>query len=187
MVSSFKGNGNILVVVATTAFSMGVNFPDTRYIINWGPARTLLDPHQEAGRAGKQSHVYILYHGQQASHREQEVKDFVKSEGCLRKATYKTLDDSVRAVEPLLNCCSHCTKLCKCDIDGSKCGADLPPSEQAMPSEDTSNRRIRTVSEDKDDLKKALTEGFEDVNSSQGVLLNNVSASNFLSNLSMTL
>ena len=30
---------------------MGVNFPDIRYIITWGAARSLLDFRQEAGRA----------------------------------------------------------------------------------------------------------------------------------------
>ena len=53
------------VVIATSALSMGVNFPDIHYIINWGPARTLLDQVQEAGRAacnGDQAHVIIIYH-----------------------------------------------------------------------------------------------------------------------------
>ena len=51
--SSLKArNGSIKrVVVATTALCMGVNFPDIRYIITWGAARSLLDFHQEAGRA----------------------------------------------------------------------------------------------------------------------------------------
>lgn len=47
---------------------MGVNFLDIWYIVNWGPARSLLDQHQEAGRAGRDglpSHVLIIYHGQQ--------------------------------------------------------------------------------------------------------------------------
>ena len=37
------------IIIASTALSMGVNFPDIEYIINWGPPRTLLDYHQEAG------------------------------------------------------------------------------------------------------------------------------------------
>ena len=43
---------------------MGVNFPDIRYIFTWGAARSLLDFHQEAGRAGRdgvQSRVVVLY------------------------------------------------------------------------------------------------------------------------------
>ena len=47
---------------------IGVNFLYIWYIVNWGPARSLLDQHQEAGRAGRDglpSHVLIIYHGQQ--------------------------------------------------------------------------------------------------------------------------
>ena len=32
---------------------MGINFPDVRYIINWGPPTTIIDQHQQAGRAGR--------------------------------------------------------------------------------------------------------------------------------------
>lgn len=76
-------NGSIKrVVVATTALRMAVNFPDIRYIITWGAARSLLDFHQEAGRAkrdGVQSHVVVLYHGQQVEPCEKEVKQFLKT------------------------------------------------------------------------------------------------------------
>ena len=48
-----KSNGKVRVVMTSTALSMGVNFPDIRYVINWGPARNMLDQHQEAGRAGR--------------------------------------------------------------------------------------------------------------------------------------
>ena len=46
---------------------MGVDFPDIGYVVNWGQARTLLDQHQQTGRAGrdgKHSHVVTVYHGQ---------------------------------------------------------------------------------------------------------------------------
>lgn len=75
------------MVVATTALCMGVNFPDIRYIISWGAARSLLDFHQEAGRAGRDgvlSHVVIIYHGQQVGPCEKEVKHFIRTTGCLR-------------------------------------------------------------------------------------------------------
>lgn len=68
LVSQLKSNGKIRLVVTTTALSMGVNFPDICYVVNWGPARNLLDHHQEAGRAGrdgKQSDIVVIYHGQQ--------------------------------------------------------------------------------------------------------------------------
>ena len=71
IVQSFRGGGKVRVVVASSASSMGVN------IVNWGPARSLLDQHREAGRAGRDgipSHVLIIYHGQQLSHCEEHGK-----------------------------------------------------------------------------------------------------------------
>ena len=48
LLNSFKNNGLKLIANATAALSMGVNFPDVRYVIMYGPARSLLDFHQEA-------------------------------------------------------------------------------------------------------------------------------------------
>lgn len=55
---------------------MEVNVPDIPYIIIWGAACSILELHQEAGRAGRDgllSHVIVLYHGQQIGPSEQEV------------------------------------------------------------------------------------------------------------------
>ena len=87
---SFKeDNGNIRVVLASSALSMGVNFPDVKYVIHMGPARTVVDHIQEAGRAGRNgdlAHNIIVYHGNKIAQCEKEVKEFVQSKECLRKA-----------------------------------------------------------------------------------------------------
>lgn len=101
VLAQFKTSCVKLILIATTALCMGVNFPDVRYIVNWGPARSILDQHQEArraGRDGKKSHVIVIYHGQQAGHCEQEVKEFVLAKGCYRVATYKTLDATISVI-----------------------------------------------------------------------------------------
>ena len=73
---------------------MGVNFPDVRYIVNFGPARSFLDFHQQAGRAGRdgnRSDVVVYYYGQQLSHCDEDVRMFLKSTECYRVASYSIL------------------------------------------------------------------------------------------------
>ena len=84
---------------------MGVNFPDVRYVINWGPPRTLIDYHQEtgtAGRDGKQAHSIIIYHGNQAAHCEDDVKQFIYAEGCYRVANLKPFFPKVMQIDLLM-------------------------------------------------------------------------------------
>ena len=65
-----KEGGTTRIVLATTALSMGVNFPNVRRVIMYGPPRTILDFHQEAGCAGRDglpAEVLLYYHGQQST------------------------------------------------------------------------------------------------------------------------
>lgn len=150
---------NKRIIVASTALSMGVNFGDVRYIINWGPARTLLDQLQEAGRAGRDGEKSLVYHGQQLSQCEEGIKDFVKSEGCYRVAVYKTFDSSIKPVKPGYDCCSHCAQDCSCE---NHCAQKLPfEKQEALPeASPTMSRPVRDV--DKQELEAALTEILEE-------------------------
>ena len=132
ILNSLRENGKKRIIVATTALSMGINFPDIRYIINWGPARTLLDFHQQAGRAGRdgeQSHVIIIYHGQQVSNCEDDVKEFLKTDSCYRVASYKPFDSNIKPLTIRHNCCSNCAKTCNCNAP--ECDLILPFEEQS--------------------------------------------------------
>ncbi|XP_015760050.1 PREDICTED: Bloom syndrome protein homolog [Acropora digitifera] len=158
-------NGSIKrVVVATTALHMGVNFPDIRYIITWGVARSLLDFHQEAGHAGRdglQSHVVVLYHGQQVGPCEKE-----------------SLDKNINSLSPLHNCCSFCATVCKCN--GHSCNAEALPfeGETSLP-EEAVNRTTREVTpRDRRDLDSALKEVVTSIKM-QGLSTDNTSSHGF--------
>ncbi|CAB4014650.1 ATP-dependent DNA helicase -like [Paramuricea clavata] len=108
--------GNKRVVVASSALGMGVNFPDIKYVINWGHARNLLDQLQEgrrAGRNGSSAHIVIIYHGQQVTHCDKDVKEFVNTTGCYRLAAYVPFDPSIQPGAVKHDCCNYCCQSCQ--------------------------------------------------------------------------
>lgn len=164
VLNAMKGEEKMRIVVASTALSMGVNFPNIRFIINWGPPRTLLEFHQQAGRAGRDnvpSHVITIYHGHQLSHCEQAIKNFVQSDGvsCLRVAAYNKLDPDIQPLQPGHQCCKFCTYYCSCQGD-VKCEKTFDYERGSSGNQGKrKNQFSRIVSErDKDDLKAALNE-----------------------------
>ena len=135
VMDSFKSDsGHIRVVIATSALIMGVNFPDVKYVVHYGPARSLVDKIQEAGRAGRNGEKVddiTIYYGQQLA--------------------------ACECVKPMNECCSMCEQDCKCS--GDRCSRVPQPFDH----EDSGNSTTCTLQsernvypEDKEALRSAL-------------------------------
>lgn len=185
LLKEFKNEGNIRVIIASSALSMGVNFPNVRFVINWGPARNLLDQLQESGRAGrdgKLSHSIVVYHGNQLSHCSVDIKQFVKYDGCLRVAAYKPFDSSIEPMTPKHECCSYCRKSCVC-VNNEKCNASFSfDTNESIPNLQSS--LIRPVNHhDKQLLTEALNELVERMNNSHISVFDQAASHGFSSEL----
>ena len=63
---------------------MGVDLPHVRYVIHFGPGRTLVDHLQQAGRAGRDSesaYDIITYLGKHLVECEGHIRNVVKRKG----------------------------------------------------------------------------------------------------------
>lgn len=114
------------IMVATTAFGMGVDVPDIRLVVHFELPLSVIDYYQQIGRAGrdgKKSHCVLLYAHED---RDQNVNILCKEDygESLQKLLLDRLDEMARIVtgkacimqqvltalgEKKPNTCRHCT------------------------------------------------------------------------------
>ena len=114
VIESFSApNGNLRVVIATTAFGMGIDIADICQIINWGLPSTLEEYVQETGRCGRDGRPSVAraYTGNRARGAEKQILDYELNEVvCRRKLLFKIFfmfSESDVTVEGL-DCCDIC-------------------------------------------------------------------------------
>lgn len=113
-------SSNLQMVIATTAFGMGVDFPDIDQIIHWGPPSNLEQYAQEVGRAGRggQKSCAILMYDKVNRHSELTMKRYCENkEECRRKKLF----ENFVMYEPCIykvkcECCDICAMTCHCSL-----------------------------------------------------------------------
>ncbi|XP_065884449.1 uncharacterized protein [Dysidea avara] len=115
-----KEKTNLRLIIATTAFSLGVDCRDITRIINWGASNSLEELVQESGRAGRDSSEAksILYYGKGAmTHISKPVKIYGENQShCRRTLLFKDFlfSDVDKHDIVACRCCDLCARLCVC-------------------------------------------------------------------------
>lgn len=123
MESMINPSGNCRVLFSTTACGMGVDIPNVRTVIHFGPSSDIDDYFQECGRAGRDGAdskaVLFMYPGCLVGHVSKAMKKYCASKECRRCELLSNFvgDIDVTTVNGLKhNCCDICTLQCECEI-----------------------------------------------------------------------
>ena len=116
VIKSFSMVGSTLrVVIATTAFGMGIDCPDIRQVIHWGLPTNKEEYVQETGRCGRdgQPAEAVLYRGKGGRHTDSPMKAYASNETiCRRKLLFQDFllfkYNEAHVCGP--KCCDICSK-----------------------------------------------------------------------------
>ena len=111
-------NSVLQVLIATSAFSMGVDCANIHQVIHWGAPSDLEQYLQEIGRAGrddKSSHA-LLVCGKRNCHVKQQMKNYCENkESCRRLNLFQSFILYKHCIaENKCKCCDVCRTLCNC-------------------------------------------------------------------------
>ena len=123
IIQSFSSIGSHLrIVIATIAFSMGLDIPDVRQILHWGPSDDFESYIQETGRAGRDGYLSsaLLYHtGRDNRFISSTMKEYCTNTSvCRRKmlfADFEGCNDITTCCK--CYCCDICRKDCQCILN----------------------------------------------------------------------
>ena len=119
IVKSFCSASSCLrIVISTIAFSMGLDVPDIRQVVHWGPSDDLESYIQETGRAGRDGDLCCatLYHaGKDYRYINDKMREYCKNDSsCRRQLLFSDFEECDVDTCCKCRCCDICMPKCKC-------------------------------------------------------------------------
>lgn len=117
-----RPGGTLRIVIATIAFGMGLDCPDIREVMHWGPSSDLESYVQETGRAGRDgylSHATLFYGSGDRRYASPEMMLYVENTlTCRRQILFSDFDDSSSYQTPCKKClcCDIWRVSCRCEL-----------------------------------------------------------------------
>ena len=111
-------NGNIYLVIATSALGMGVNIPNIRRVVIFGVPESMESYLQAFGRGGRDGSDVLsvmFYHAYHLCHCDTTMRAFVKNKvNCGRGEILQFFNEKIEKPSILHKCCDVCSKQCNC-------------------------------------------------------------------------
>ncbi|XP_063436992.1 ATP-dependent DNA helicase Q1-like [Mytilus trossulus] len=119
IIENMRKNSITRVVIATTAFGMGVDIPDVRFVIHWGASRSIQGFMQESGRAGRDgitSTSVCYYHPVDTAKNsaDEQMINYCKTSACRRNILVQHFSPDIPQSNTSHPCCDNCIKECSC-------------------------------------------------------------------------
>ena len=114
-----KRDTSLRLVIASSAFGLGVDCPDISRVIHWGAPNTLEDLVQESGRAGRDGRPSqaILYYKIVGKKVSKPVKEYGENQLVCRRTLLFTnflFSEQKKGLIKACSCCDICEPMCVC-------------------------------------------------------------------------
>ena len=167
VLSILNPHGTCRVLFSTTGFGMGVDVPNIRTVIHYGPPADMDNYFQECGRArcdGLESNAILYpYPGCLIGHVSNNMKQYCTLENtCRRKALLQNFIggiDTTTIGSMKHNCCDICTCECTCSVECPFQAhiQQIEPKDSSDDDDDDDEEVVRTVTQaERDVLRTCL-------------------------------